>query len=1135
IKMSSPYAGMAWLCLLLAAVSGVVLANAAGQEITGSISGVVADSSGALIPGVKVTVTNTETNVSKSVVTGASGAYRVPFLFFGTYRVTAERDGFKASRMGNVTLSTSEDVRADLTLTVGEVTEVVEVSGTAIALKTEEASVATTIVKEQLVQLPLVGRQIIGAALLAPGAYFVNNNSKAQRDSGFVRRNGLSLSVNGLTDLSNKFYYDGIEGMNFDGGTRAFDPALEAVQEVKVQVNSNSAEYGGAAGASVNIITRAGTNDFHGHVYEYLQNDKLNAFQMDAKNLRARQMAANQLVTSNKPVVRHNIFGAGAGGPIIKDKFFYFGNFEGIRGARSGRFGQRTVPTVKMRNGDFSELITPRAPVLRDPLDLEGDGNGVFNDPTNLRRFIHPTSLKVLQLVPPPTAPSLVNNFQGPFNPARIRTDEVTARLDYRLSNRDSFYGRYILNFNNDFVGDLFPLFGPGGSDRSYKRRRRNQNFSLSETHVFSSNVFNEARVGWNRSLTFEELETSFTRDVVKELGLDSQLPLSRDPLEWGPPNFSTTQSSSALGLPGLRTFAPWNPNGGQIWHFADNLSIVKGKHSLKMGGTVMRRNNVFIETLNARGDFRFGGAPGGAYTGDGLLDFMLGYMSSATVGVSPLHGRPNQFWLAGHFQDDYKVTPSLTLNLGIRYDYFQPWKELRDHWATFDLATNQMVFAKNATEAQGGRALRFGDKNNWGPRFGFAWRPLGRQNTVVRGGYGVYFEQEHPSGPILHAINPPPGGLGAAGAEFSGFGFSRDYTAPALATNPRPSLFWNNFAAGSAVIPTRVGVFAADPKMRDTYVQQWNFSVQQQFGQNSFEIGYVANKANKIFTSQNVNVPGDFASRFIRGTAALIRPEFSSIDWRMSDGSGQYHSLQTKFERRAGAALFLVSYTWGHAISDAEQGQSAVGVGGPGRFHFLSDRKLDKSSTTFDIRHRLVSSVVYEIPYRTNQAGVLGRILGGWQTNFIFTAQTGNATQVFDGTGRPDSWSRFDRPDLVADPTLPRGQRTEGRYFNTDAFQVVREPRFGTAPRMMVRQPGLWNTDFTLSKRFKVRESLTFEIRGDFYNLFNHANWRTIDTSIRDSSNPNIGPPGTLSNPYGRVNAFGEPREMQIGLKLLF
>ena len=310
---------------------------------------------------------------------------------------------------------------------------------------------------------------------------------------------------------------------------------------------------------------------------------------------------------------------------------------------------------------------------------------------------------------------------------------------------------------------------------------------------------------------------------------------------------------------------------------------------------------------------------------------------------------------------------------------------------------------------------------------------------------------------------------------------------------------------------------------------------MQQQFGQNSFEVGYVANKASKIFTSENVNTPGDFNSRFILGTAALIRPGYAAINWRMADGSGQYHSLQTKFERRAGTALFLVSYTWGHAISDAEQGQSAVGVGNPGAFHFLFDRKLDKSSTTFDIRHRLVSSVVYEIPYRKTQEGVLGKILGGWQTNFIFTAQTGNATQVFDGTGRADSWSRFDRPDLVADPNLPRGDKTESRYFNIDAFQVVREPRYGTAPRMMVTQPGLWNTDFTLLKRFKFTESMGFEIRGDFYNIFNHANWRTIDTTIRDSSNPNIGAPGTLLNPYGRVNAFGEPREMQIGLKFLF
>ncbi len=1117
------------------AISVLLALPLAAQEITGSISGVVTDPSGAVLPGVRVTVTNTGTNVSKTVTTGPGGAYRVPFLFFGTYRVAAELQGFKTTQADNISLSTSEEARVDLAMAVGEVTERVSVSAQEVLLKTEEVSVSTTIGQEMIVNLPFAGRQIIGATLLSPGAYFVNNNSKAQRDSGFVRRNGLSLSVNGLTDLSNKFYYDGIEGMNFDGGTRAFDPSLEAVQEVKVQVNSNSAEYGGAAGASVNIVTRAGTNQFHGHGYDYLQNDKLNAFQMDAKNLRARQVASNQLVTSNKSVVRNNVFGSGIGGPIRKDRVFFFANYEGIRGTRAGQFGQRTIPTLRMRNGDFSELITPAKPVLRDPLDLEGDGNQIFNNPANLRRFLNPTSLKILDLVPAPTNAGLVNNFQGPISPAKIRTDEVTARVDFRISDKDSFYGRYILNFNNDFVGDLFPLFGPGSGDRSYKRNRRNQNVSLSETHVFSSNLFNEARAGWNRSLTFEALETSFTQDVGAQIGLTDQLPLTRNPLEWGPPNFTISTSSSALGLPALRTGAPWNPNGGQIWHFADNLSIVKGNHSLKTGLTVMRRNNVFIETLTARGAFGFGGAAGGAYTNDGLLDFMLGYLSSASVGIAPLHGRPNQFWYAGYFQDDFKVSPSLTVNLGVRYDYFQPWKELRDHWASFDLKTNQIAYAKTATEDQGGRALRFGDGNNWGPRFGFAWRPFGAGNTVLRGGYGIYYEQEHPSGPILNAINPPPGGIGASGAEFSGFGFTRDFTAPSLAAGPRPTLFWDSFSRGSAAIPARVAVNAVDPKIRDTYVQQWNVAVQHRVGNSSFEVGYVANKSNKIFTSEDLNVPGDFNSKYVLGTAALIRPGFSSITYRQADGSGVYHSLQTKFERRVRSAQILASYTWGHAISDAEQGQSAVGVGNPGAFHFLSNRKLDKSSTTFDIRQRFVSAVVYEIPFLRDQKGIAGKALGAWQTNFIFTAQTGNATQVTDGTGRTDSWSRFDRPDLIANPNLSHGERTEGRYFNTDAFQVVREPRFGTAPRMMVRQPGLWNVDFTVSKKFKTTESSGIVLRADIYNLFNHANWRTLDTTIRDVTNPSIGPAGTLINPYGRVNGFGDPREMQVSLKFEF
>ncbi len=1114
----------------------LVLAPASpAQEITGSISGVVMDSTSAVTPNVQVSVSNVGTNVTKTVTTGPSGTYRVPFLVFGTYRVTGALQGFKTTQVDDVKVSTSEEVRVDLTLSVGEVSETVTVTGREAQLKTEEATVATTIDQQMVTELPFVGRQIIGATLLAPGAYFVNNNSKAQRDSGFVRRNGVSLSVNGLTDLSNKFYYDGIEGMNFDGGTRAFDPSLEAVQEVKVLINSNSAEYGGAAGASVNIVTRGGTNRFHGHAYDYLQNDKLNAFQMDAKNLQARQIALNQLITSRKPVVRNNIFGSGVGGPIRKDKLFFFANFEGIRGVRSGQFGQRTVPTARMRNGDFSELITAARPALKDPLSASGASTGLFPDPSNMARFISPTSAKVLQLVPLPNAPGLVNNFQGPISPAGITTNEVTGRIDYHISDKDAFYGRYIYNFNHDFVGDLFPFFGPGSGDRSYKRNRHNQNLSLSETHVFSSSIFNEARAGWNRSMTFEALETSFKNDISTQLGLADQLPLTRDPLEWGPPNFGISQSNTSLGLPGLRTGAPWNPNGGQIWQFADNLSIIHGKHSLKTGVTVMRRNDVFIETLTGRGSFNFGSAPGGAYTNEGFVDFMLGYVSAASVGIAPLHGTPNQFWYAGYFQDDYKVTPTLTLNLGIRYDYFQPWIEKNNHWANFDLSTNQIVYAKNATDAQGGRATKFGDGNNWGPRFGFAWRPLGLQNTVVRGGYGIYYEQEHPSGPILNAINPPPGGIGAADAAYSGFGFTRDFTAPALATNPQPTLFWSNFSLGSASIPARVAVDAVDPKARDTYVQQWNLAVQHRIGANTFEVAYVANKANKIFTSEDLNTPGDFNSKYVLGTAALIRPGFSSISWRMSDGSGQYHSLQTKFERRVKAAQFLVSYTWGHAISDAEQGQSAVGVGNPGTFHFLSNRKLDKSSTTFDIRQRLTSAVVYGIPYRTDQHGALGKVLGAWQTNFIITAQTGNATQVSDGTGRADSWSRFDRPDLVANPNLSRGDRTEARYFNTDAFQVVTQPRFGTAPRMMVRQPGLWNVDFSLSKRFKILESAGIVLRADAYNFFNHGNWRTIDTTMRDVTNPNIGAPGTLANPFGRVNAFGDPREMQVSLKFEF
>ena len=432
-----------------------------------------------------------------------------------------------------------------------------------------------------------------------------------------------------------------------------------------------------------------------------------------------------------------------------------------------------------------------------------------------------------------------------------------------------------------------------------------------------------------------------------------------------------------------------------------------------------MRRNNVFIETLTARGGLNFGSAPGGAYTGDGLLDFMLGYMSCghgrrstlAWEAQPVLVGRLFPGRLQGQHQSDCQPGDSLRLFPALERDA-RPLGLVRPGHEP------DGVFAANASEAQGGRALTFGDKNNWGPRFGFAWRPLGRQNTVVRGGYGVYFEQEHPSGPILHAINPPPGGLGAAGAEFSGFGFTRDYIAPALSVNPQPTLFWNNFATGSAALPARVAVNAADPKMRDTYVQQWNFALQHQVGQNSFEVGYVANKANKIFTSENVNTTGRLQLPFHSGhscfdPARILLDQLAHGRWLRPVSFACRQSLSGAPDLRS--SLFPTR----GATRSAIQNRGRVPWVSVIQAHSISSSIANSTSPRPPSTSDTGSFPPSSMRSRTGRIKkeCSARSWAGGRRTSSSQAQTGNATQVSDGTGRADSWSRFDRPDLVADP----------------------------------------------------------------------------------------------------------------------
>ncbi|MEO8130452.1 MAG: TonB-dependent receptor, partial [Bryobacteraceae bacterium] len=961
------------------------------QQTSATLLGTVGDASGGSIPGVRVKVMNLATNAERETQTDQAGYYSIPNLPAGNYKVTATKEGFQVQQYDNVTLQVEQSARLAIIMQIGNVAETVNVSATANLLQTENASVGTVIDSGKIVDLPLNGRNFIQLAQLIPGVQAGTPGSiTVRRGRGSVGQTdsaygSTAASANGSRDTANRFYLDGIEVMDYDAMTYSFSPSVDSLSEFKVQTSTYSADYGGAPGGQINMLTKSGTNSLHGTLWEFNRNDQLT---------QSYDAIAGKSVTS--PRLNRNQFGANVGGPVVlpklyngKNKTFFFFNWESGYAAQGASPQYKIVPTVAQRNGDFSSLLNLKTPiVLKDPLNIGIVGNVIP------KSFLSPQTQAFLQFEPMPNTSNGLFNYVTTAQSAVSRQKNFTGRGDQVLGTKDQFAGRYVFN-------DTYEAQTPIWGHDERNNLGRTQNVSISWTRTISPSIVNEARGGWHR---FNEGEVFGTTndaafDVVGKMGLPL---VSRLPEEYGPPSISVSGADGSYDMYNLQRQIGPRVRSNSIAPFTDTLSWQKGKHYLRFGAELDRRGVTFGQARAPRGAFTFDGT----YTGSAAADFLLGYIRSDNINPTRTSTDLYNYWTAVSVNDEWKITPRLTMTLGLRYDYFQRYKQKDDKFVNIEL--NGFVIADTVTTktSKYGRELMAPDRNNFGPRFGFAYRPAFGGETVVRGGYGIYYTPQ-----ISNAIFAMAEGAQAtAGATING----NIVGAPnVFFSNPFPS------SQTSAGLPFAV---SNDQNMKDSYIQQWNFNIQRKLPANVIlDVGYVGSKGTDlVVTFGDLNRPLQVVNPATPGLPSLNarRPNqnyLRAVTGDKSIGNSIYHSLQVKVERRLSAGLtFLTAYTYAKSISGPSDIGGQVGggnfIGSPQDYFNL---RGERSVSGFDLRHRFVQTVLYDIPFAHNLHGVAKYVLDGWQASTIMTFQGGFPAPIGYGVDTTGT-GIGSRPDVV-------------------------------------------------------------------------------------------------------------------------
>lgn len=1014
-------AGFAFAAALLAP-------PAFAQAVTGAIVGTVTDSSGAVIPGAKITAVNTDTQLNRSMDSTSTGDYVFTLLSPGIYTVRVEHSGFTTHLVNAIKVVAGARVRVDVKLAPGATTETVTVNGSTIPLLQTDSSTVQNVIGEQAVQdLPLNGRNLESAVQQTAGVNPGSPNAIGGGQRPDDRRPGFTFVANGQSDLSNNNMVDGLDNNEREQGFSGIHPSIDAIAEVRVLTNDYSADLGRTAGAVVDIITKAGTDTFHGSLYEYFRNDKFDALDYFASP------------ALRKTEYRQNIFGGSLGGPIVKGKTFFFADVEENRMVQ-GQVSVNTVPTLyeEQNPGDFSDIGGPVVPTAD----------------------ITPVGLAYFKMYPTPNGTGTILNYTSQPNETQYGTS-TDDRIDHHFSDKDSIFVRFGYNPVSTLIPGAFPatqvsnttVYPNGGVNFTGPSQTTATNVQADYVHIFNPNLLLELKAGFTR-INIHTLPLNHGVDWASKLGFGNSYHTTDStglPLMWMLAG-DYASLGDAIFVPIIDVNNTFQYNGA--------LTYTRASHNIKIGGALIRRQlNYFQDQFSPEGGFTF--EPFGQYN-NSLANLLAGSPLFAERGNDLAHQGLRSWEPSVYAEDNWHAKSWLTLNLGVRWETYTPITDAHDQYANFDVKTLKVLIAGKDTDSKGGVATDYSD---FSPRLGFEAKV--NRSTVVRGGFGYSYYPTLMQTQIQN-VNPP-----FSYVCFPCFGSS-----------------FPNLPTPSADASNPVGTVSAEAMdLKNAYVRQYNLFVEEQVGANSFSIGGVGTQGRRALYLRNYDLPlppgsGNPTPPYVYGAQL---PNVTNIQYVDNSGITNYFAFQTMFQRQMSHGFAAnINYTWGHALSNGVQTASST----TNTYALITnDPMYDYGNSPIDVRHRIAGDIIYEIPFAKSRHGFLGEAAGGWQAVLMGFWQTGLPFTVVDSTAAinlPGVTS--DRPNQIGSASI--ANPSIHRWFNTSAFATQVKGTPGNEASDAVYGPRARVLNASLMKSFPLVERFKLQFRGEVFNLTNTPNF---------------------------------------------